>query len=59
MKHAEKMGGRNEEIFMANGKRKTTSLLIKSGVQGDFTGFRAASEAVIKEERKKPSSTLC
>jgi len=36
---------------MANGK--LLRQLIKSGVQGDSAGFRAASEAVIKEEREK------
>lgn len=36
---------------MANGK--LLRQLIKSGVQGDSTGFRTASEAVIKEEREK------
>jgi len=32
--------------------------LIKSGVQGDEAGFRAASEAVIKEEREKKHHLL-
>ena len=36
---------------MANGK--LLRQLIKSGVKGDSAGFRAASEAVIKEEREK------
>ena len=36
---------------MANAK--LLRQLIKSGVQGDATSFRAASEAVIKEEREK------
>lgn len=36
---------------MANGK--LLRQLIKSGVQGDASGFRAASEAVIQEEREK------
>lgn len=36
---------------MANGK--LLRQLIKSGLQGDTTSFRAASEAVIKEEREK------
>lgn len=36
---------------MASGK--LLRQLIKSGVQGDFQGFRAASELVIKEEREK------
>jgi SpoVK/Ycf46/Vps4 family AAA+-type ATPase len=36
---------------MASGK--LLRQLIKSGVQGDVAGFRAASEAVIKEEREK------
>ncbi|WP_186182813.1 AAA family ATPase [Burkholderia gladioli] len=36
---------------MANGK--LLRQLIKSGTQGDAAGFRAASEAVIKEEREK------
>lgn len=36
---------------MANGK--LLRQLIRSGVQGDDTGFRAASEAVIREEREK------
>lgn len=38
-------------VTMANGK--LLRQLIKSGVQGDPMGFRAASEAVIKEEREK------
>ncbi|MEO7068487.1 MAG: AAA family ATPase [Rhodanobacter sp.] len=36
---------------MANGK--LLRQLIKSGVQGDTSGFRVASEAVIREEREK------
>ena len=36
---------------MASGK--LLRQLIKSGTQGDASGFRAASEAVIKEEREK------
>jgi SpoVK/Ycf46/Vps4 family AAA+-type ATPase len=36
---------------MANGK--LLRQLIKSGMQGDTTSFRAASESVIKEEREK------
>lgn len=36
---------------MASGK--LLRQLIKSGAQGDSSGFRAASEAVIKEEREK------
>lgn len=36
---------------MANGK--LLRQLIKSGMQGDTSGFRAASEAVIQEEREK------
>lgn len=36
---------------MASGK--LLRQLIKSGTQGDLTGFRAASEAVIREERDK------
>jgi hypothetical protein len=36
---------------MANGK--LLRQLIKSGVQGETSGFRAASEAVIQEEREK------
>lgn len=36
---------------MASGK--LLRQLIQSGTQGDASGFRAASEAVIKEEREK------
>jgi SpoVK/Ycf46/Vps4 family AAA+-type ATPase len=38
-------------LTMANGK--LLRQLIKSGVQGDTSGFRVASEAVIQEEREK------
>lgn len=41
---------------MANGKLLRS--LIKSGLQGDQSGFRAASEAVIAEEREKKHHLL-
>lgn len=41
---------------MANGKLLRS--LIKSGLQGDQQGFRAASEAVIAEEREKKHHLL-
>ena len=41
---------------MANGKLLRS--LIKSGLQGDQQGFRAASEAVISEEREKKHHLL-
>ena len=41
---------------MANGK--LLRQLIKSGAQGDESGFRAASEAVIAEEREKQHHLL-
>jgi hypothetical protein len=39
---------------MANAK--LLRQLIKSGAQGDSASFRAASEAVIKEEREKTTT---
>lgn len=44
------------EIFMASGK--LLRQLITTGVRGDSDGFRAASEAVIKEERQKKHHLL-
>ena len=41
---------------MASGK--LLRLLIKSGMQGDSDSFKAASEAVIREEREKKHHLL-
>lgn len=41
---------------MASGK--LLRQLIKSGIQGDTSSFRAASEAVIREEREKNHQLL-